>query len=505
MKIAYFLDIPKGLGGAGNVLLKQAKIMSSIHDVVVVIPFDEKGKVNPEYSLRCQNAYLRYVGLSYKTAFNLQYIDILAALENVKEIQKWAHEEQIDLFHSVQLNVAVELASRELGIPHLMNIYQLREEEFMFWCMDIFPKYHSSDSLLYCHIWEKNLGVQTCCIRPSSPLFDIHKKERKGKQQLSIVMLGSLCERKNQMMAIYAVENCIKNGEDVKLTIAGDDASEYGRKCREYVEKNYLKNNIFIMGFLSNVEPLLIDNDCYLCTSKDESFPSSIVEAITYDLTIITTPVAGVPELLKDKENAYVSSGYTEQEIENSIMECILGYRNGSVWKLHDKAELLWKRNFSVDIVKKQLNNYYQNIINHYKKEHRKRLEEKISIHDVQKVLEKISEVGEVPWEIRSRCYYYACLEKILGVGNAYIWGAGRFGKFAKELLELLFPQIKLEAYIDRKRQGDYLGIPIISPSEINVENIDYIFLGFAIGREEVLEYLQGLGFQYNRHVWLLP
>lgn len=49
MKIIYFLDIPMGLGGAGNVLLEQAKIMSRIHDVVIAIPCTKAGKINLEY------------------------------------------------------------------------------------------------------------------------------------------------------------------------------------------------------------------------------------------------------------------------------------------------------------------------------------------------------------------------------------------------------------------------------------------------------------------------
>ena len=35
MKIAFFLDSPKGFGGAASLLLRQAKLMSALHDVFV--------------------------------------------------------------------------------------------------------------------------------------------------------------------------------------------------------------------------------------------------------------------------------------------------------------------------------------------------------------------------------------------------------------------------------------------------------------------------------------
>ena len=76
MKIAYFLDIPKGLGGAGNVLLEQAKLMSAVYEVLVIIPCNADGEINPEYERRCKKAHIRYRGMAYSTAYMIQNIDL---------------------------------------------------------------------------------------------------------------------------------------------------------------------------------------------------------------------------------------------------------------------------------------------------------------------------------------------------------------------------------------------------------------------------------------------
>ena len=112
MKIAYFLDISKGLGGAGNVLLEQAKLISTIHDVIVVIPCNVDGEMNPKYELRCKKANVRYVGMIYPTAYSVQNIDALKAEKSIKSIKEMAIVEEIDFFHSVQFNIGAELASR---------------------------------------------------------------------------------------------------------------------------------------------------------------------------------------------------------------------------------------------------------------------------------------------------------------------------------------------------------------------------------------------------------
>ncbi len=61
MKIAFFLDIPNGLGGAGNLLLQQAILMSELHDVMVIIPTDNEGNYNIEYANRCKKNKMEFL------------------------------------------------------------------------------------------------------------------------------------------------------------------------------------------------------------------------------------------------------------------------------------------------------------------------------------------------------------------------------------------------------------------------------------------------------------
>lgn len=505
MKIAYFLDIPKGLGGAGNVLLEQAKLISTIHDVIVVIPCDADGEINPKYELRCKKAHIRYVGMIYSTAYSVQNIDVLNAEKSIKNIKKMAVAEKVDFFHSVQFNIGAELASRELGIPHLMNTYSIRKEEFSLRFMDIFPRYHSCDSLLYCRIWEEGMKIKTRCIRPSAPLSHIKRKKERNKDILKILMLGEICEYKNQILAIQAVELCNKDSIKVSLSIAGNDNLEYAYRCKTYIKNNGLDQFVHILGFQNDVTFLLEEYDCYLCTSTKESFPCSIVEAITYDLTILSTPVAGVPELLKDKINAYISEGYGVEDVANCIMKCFYAYQDGSIEKVHEKATVLWDENFSDDVVRKQLNEYYQFILEDFYKKPRNKLKNEISKNDVKQIEIRLYNKGIMEEDILSKCYYYACLTKILKSGMAYIWGAGNYGKYAQELIKILFPKIEILSYIDQNKKGDYLDIPIILPEQVEWNKVDYVFLGFVQGREKVIEYLEKRKLEYNKDVWILP
>lgn len=502
MKVAYFIDFPKGLGGAGNVLVEQARLMSEIYEVVVVIPCDEAGIINSEYEIRCKRAKLHYTGLLYKTSTSPKNIDIISSFEALSRVKDFLLCEKVDLIHTVQLNTTVEFAARELGIPHLMNIYQIDKHEFVFDKWDIYPKYHSCDSELYCDIWNRLLGVHSLCIRPVAPLPHIVERKHIIADKMKLLMLGSVCQRKNQLAAIRAVEKCNRIGLKIELTIAGSYIVPYAEQCVTYIESRGLKDIVHMIGFVSDIENLLQKHDCYLCTSMNESFPSSIVEAMTYDMTVISTPVAGVPEIMINDKNAFISQDFTVDAIVKSIEDCYKGYVDGSIYNIHRKAMQTWEANFKPQIIQQQLRAYYEDIYNDKKI---KQIPTTICeiIEEIRQMYDILS-VANAEDIILSSCMYYHCLKEKIDKGTAYIWGAGNYGYMSKKVLDILFPQVKVLAFIDSHKKGQYLGLPIIIPEQIDKKQVDYVFLGFASERDEVMKYLEDKEFVSNETIWTL-
>ena len=93
MKIAFFLDAPRGFGGAASLLLRQAKLMSVLYEVIVIIPCDENGNGNEEGIRRCRQAQLPVKILSFGTSFDFRRIDFLGAIHAAKAISEFAEEE----------------------------------------------------------------------------------------------------------------------------------------------------------------------------------------------------------------------------------------------------------------------------------------------------------------------------------------------------------------------------------------------------------------------------
>ena len=506
MKIAFFLDTPYGLGGAGNLLLQQAGLMSKLHDIVVVVPCGENGGGNEEYIKRCKKKGLPYQVLYYKVSTDFYCIDYIQAMECKKSIIDFAVRENITFFHSVQLNIAVEMAARERKIPHVMDIYQLKEEEFALAYADIYPHYHLCDSELYAKRWSNVLGITSKCVRPVAPLDKIMEKDHSEKRCYKIVMLGAVCERKNQLAAIKAVEKCLGQ-YPVSLEIAGDAESIYGKQCRDYVERQGIGRNIHFLGFLSDIGSLLEECDCLLCASMDESFPSSIVEAVTYDLTVIATPVAGVPEIFRNEYNAFITEGYDETHIYRAIISCLKSYADGSIAFIHTNAKNTWKDFFSPETVGNEINGYYMAIIADgktgdgtvYDSQPLKEVNALYKTLWLEKTLSL--ELGEF---IGKKIWYCYFLKKKIGKGKACIWGAGKLGGLAFELVKILELEIEITAFIDMAKTGQYCGKPIRKPTDIDYGQTDYVFISFAGSRDEVVKYLCENGMVYHKNVFLL-
>lgn len=500
-RIAFFLDIPKGLGGAGNLLLQQAKLMSKNLDVVVVVPCDEEGMANDEYIRRCEISHITYKMLKYDTAFNFYDVDFLSALESKEAIRDFVIEEKITFLHSVQLNIAVEMVARELHIPHLMNIYQLQPDEFKLMYGDIYPQYHLCDSEKYSTLWGDKLGIESRCIRPVAPLMRQEKKEYYRLDNFTIVMLGAVCDRKNQLMAIKIVEQCLEKF-NIRLIIAGSIAGRYADLCRDYVREKGLEDKVQFLGFVKDISSILSQSDCFLCTSLDESFPSSMVEAVTYDLSIVTTPVAGVPEVFRNDYNSFVSKDFDIDSVCKSLIDCLESYEDGSITKIHLNEQSTWEKYFDPNIVRKQIEQYYGEIIDKFVS--KENVYDEIS-NVVNNTFELLQSVYRDDCLVKRRCLYYSVLMDKLKSGRAYIWGAGRYGKLAKEILGVIKPDIEIIGFIDRIKGGTYLDIPIIRPDDIQYCKVSYIFIGFVYNRGEAIEFLKEKHFNYNEKVWLLP
>lgn len=486
MKIAYFLDTQKSPGGAGLLLIKNAILMQSQNEVEVVIP-DSNGYISNEYVEICQVNKIMYEIQPYQTSNDIANIDFYDSFVKKDQIKNYLLNNKIQFVHYVQLNIAVEMACRELDIPHLMSAYQLEENEYNGENELIFSRFHLCDSFYYSKVWENVLKIESKVIRPVSPVGEnqIYDKNY-NEDKIQMLMAGVLCERKNQLSVIKAVHRL--SGEiNISLTILGAYDNKYGLMCKKYVDDNGISNTVELLGFRTDVNKYMQESDIFICSSNNESFPSSIVEALTYGNVIVSTPVGGVTEVFKDEYNAIISNGYDEESIYIAIKRAIESIKKPEkINRIKEKMVNTWNSCFSQESCKKQLMDYYESIVN-------SQIRRDNSIYsDIKIQLDELMlKMNRIPEDLRDKVTrrllnIQYVLKRVKG-REVYIWGAGESGRFAFYVLKILGENVSILGFIDSVKEGEKEGLPIFNPNYIEKQNKRMCLISFEGEKQDVI------------------
>jgi len=116
-------------------------------------------------------------------------------------------------------------------------------------------------------------------------------------------------ELKNQLVLVKAFNALVGNGADAALVIigAGFD-SALGESIKDEASKH-----IHFLGTRTNVSDYLLNSDCFCISSLYEGMPISVLEAVQAGLPVVSTPLPGVLDIVRDGFNASISSEFDEK------------------------------------------------------------------------------------------------------------------------------------------------------------------------------------------------
>lgn len=123
------------------------------------------------------------------------------------------------------------------------------------------------------------------------------------------VAVGRIVPDKNYGMLIKSFDS-LKH-KNIVLLIIGRDQNNFMKE-----HKYDIPNNTHYVGSVSNVYDYLLCSDCFIMSSTCEGLPISMIEAMSASLPIVSTPVGGIPDIVKDGENGYLS---TSIELDNFV------------------------------------------------------------------------------------------------------------------------------------------------------------------------------------------
>ncbi|MEG1581495.1 MAG: glycosyltransferase family 4 protein, partial [Bacteroidaceae bacterium] len=134
-------------------------------------------------------------------------------------------------------------------------------------------------------------------------------EETEKDEVLHFMILGLVCEQKGIFDLIQAVKR-LKETVKEKFVLHIGGLGETERLQRE-IKENDLTDCVHFEGFVANSDKVNLLNRCdfYVLPSYTEGLPISILEAMSYSLPIVSTPVGGIPEVVDDANGILVQSG----------------------------------------------------------------------------------------------------------------------------------------------------------------------------------------------------
>lgn len=138
-----------------------------------------------------------------------------------------------------------------------------------------------------------------------------------------LVCVGRLCEQKGQLLLLKAVQLLLCKGVDFELVLAGDG------ELREEIESAIialgLREKVRITGWISSfqVREELLASRALVLPSFAEGLPVVIMEAMSLRRPVLTTYIAGIPELVQQDINGWLFPAGSVEELALAMEACL--------------------------------------------------------------------------------------------------------------------------------------------------------------------------------------
>ena len=134
-----------------------------------------------------------------------------------------------------------------------------------------------------------------------------------------LVCVGRICEQKGQLLLVSAINLIVKKGIDVELVLAGD--GEMRGEVETLITDYALHEHIKITGWISSVQVReeMLAARALVLPSFAEGLPVVIMEALALKRPVLTTYIAGIPELIRDGESGWLFPAGDVEELARVI------------------------------------------------------------------------------------------------------------------------------------------------------------------------------------------
>ncbi len=180
------------------------------------------------------------------------------------------------------------------------------------------------------------------------------------KRENTILFAGTLNERKGFRDLIRSFASMSENAPEWKLTIAGNGEMESGK---ELAKELGIHEKVEFTGWISGEQKENIFNKAgiFCLPSYAEGFPMAVIDAISYSIPVITTPVGGILDVLTNEKDILTFDPGDQQALATCLTKLVNSVEDRN--KLAENALKKTDKLFDLSAIGEQISQIYTQLI----------------------------------------------------------------------------------------------------------------------------------------------
>ena len=196
-----------------------------------------------------------------------------------------------------------------------------------------------------------------------TPIDKIAKKKQLGLDPDDKIVGITANQRPDKGYEYFVRAAALINAEmpDVKFLLIGEERSDIKAKLVEELKNPNFSNNVFFLGFRSDVRELLQIMDVFVLSSISEGLSIATIEAMASSIPVIVTRSGGPEEIVIDGETGYLVPIRNEREIADKAIELLT--REELRAKISTRAKECVRAKFNIESMISNYDSLYQDVL----------------------------------------------------------------------------------------------------------------------------------------------
>lgn len=172
-----------------------------------------------------------------------------------------------------------------------------------------------------------------------------YKEKFFKKDDFMIASIGRLTKVKGHIYLLEALKKLKALNVDIKCLIVGE--GELQQYINEKVQEFNLKDNVKLIGFVDNIDDVIMCSDAVVLTSLMEGLPLTILEAFRNSAIVLAPAVGGIPEVITNEVNGLMYNSLYNDEIVYKLIK--IKYREFDLETIKKNAVKSFYENWTIE------------------------------------------------------------------------------------------------------------------------------------------------------------